>query len=331
MTRRLHPNATTNAATRREIQQSQESLRTLAARHGVNPKTVARWKGASSTEDARKGPKQGESTVLNLAAEALIVIYRRRMRFTIDDCLRGLKKAIPHLTRSALHRCLKRHGLGRIPAGQTEKLLQAEFHSAYYTMEIYELPARLGGKFLLFAVSDCNNSVFAKIVDGSLPHAAADFLLELTEQSPVRVNAIETNDDRAFASTEKRPWNAKHPEWIHPFRKACTLCRVDQIVVPSKSPSPKKVFKGWKGVETKRYLDLYRRSPTTHYWRLATAEARGNLDLTCEIQADRQERQDARRRAKAAARRRQEEAYLRNTGDDPVERQRNPSGQPIPK
>src|SRR5271166_758283 len=123
MTRRLHPNATTNAATRREIQQSQESQRTLAARLGVNPKTVARWRGASSTEDARKGPKQGESTVLNLAAEALIVIYRRRMRFTTDDCLRGLKKAIPHLTRSALHRCLKRHGLGRIPAGQKETLL----------------------------------------------------------------------------------------------------------------------------------------------------------------------------------------------------------------
>ena len=59
-----------------------------------------------------------------------------------------------------------------------------------------------------------------------------------------------------------------------------------------------------------RALNLYRRSLTTHYWRLATAEARGNLDLTCEIQADRQERQDARRRAEAAARRRQEEAYL---------------------
>ena len=80
--------------------------------------------------------------------------------------------------------------LVRIPAGQTEKLLQAEFHSAYYTMEIYQLPARLGGKFLLFAISDCNNSVFAKTVNGSLPHAAADFLLELTEQSPVRVRAV---------------------------------------------------------------------------------------------------------------------------------------------
>ena len=171
--------------------------------------------------------------------------------------------------------------------------------------------------------------MFAKTVNGSLPHAAADFLLELTEQSPVRVNAIETNDGRAFASTEKRPWNAQQPEWIHPFRKA--LCRVDQIVVPSKRPSPKKVFKGWKGVETKRSLDLYRRSPTTHYWRLATAEARGNLDLTCENQVDLQERKDARRRAKAAARRRPEEANLRRTGDDPVERQPNASGQPIPK
>jgi transposase-like protein len=64
---------------RREIQQSQESLRALAARLGVNPKTVAKWRGRRSTQDARKGPKRPVSTVLNLAAEALIVVYRRRM------------------------------------------------------------------------------------------------------------------------------------------------------------------------------------------------------------------------------------------------------------
>jgi hypothetical protein len=40
----LHRGATTTEAIRRAIQHSQESLRTLARRHGINPKTVAKWR-----------------------------------------------------------------------------------------------------------------------------------------------------------------------------------------------------------------------------------------------------------------------------------------------
>ena len=40
----LHGGATTTEAVRRAIHHSQESLRALAKRYGVNPKTVAKWK-----------------------------------------------------------------------------------------------------------------------------------------------------------------------------------------------------------------------------------------------------------------------------------------------
>jgi hypothetical protein len=45
----LHRSATTTEAIRRAIQHSQESLRTLSRRHGINPKTVANWRKRSST------------------------------------------------------------------------------------------------------------------------------------------------------------------------------------------------------------------------------------------------------------------------------------------
>ncbi len=38
----LHGSATTTEAVRRAIQNSQESIRTLAKRHSINPKTVAK-------------------------------------------------------------------------------------------------------------------------------------------------------------------------------------------------------------------------------------------------------------------------------------------------
>jgi hypothetical protein len=53
----LHGSARTTAAVRRAIQHRQESLRVLAQRHGINPKTVAKWKKRPSVQDERTGPK----------------------------------------------------------------------------------------------------------------------------------------------------------------------------------------------------------------------------------------------------------------------------------
>src|SRR5580693_4053665 len=73
----LHGSATTTEAVRRAIQHSQESLRGLAKRYGVNPKTVAKWKARSSVSDLPTGPKQPRSTVLSAEEEAVVVAFRR--------------------------------------------------------------------------------------------------------------------------------------------------------------------------------------------------------------------------------------------------------------
>ncbi len=52
----LHGSARTTEAVRRAIQHSQESLRALARRHGVNPKTIAKWRKRTSVTDRRTGP-----------------------------------------------------------------------------------------------------------------------------------------------------------------------------------------------------------------------------------------------------------------------------------
>src|SRR5580698_9241841 len=111
----LHGSATTTEAVRRAIQHSQESLRALARRHGVNPKTIAKWKGRTSVADLPTGPKEPRSTVLTVEEEAVVVAFRRHTLLPLDDCLYALQPTIPHLTRSSLHRCLKRHGISRLP------------------------------------------------------------------------------------------------------------------------------------------------------------------------------------------------------------------------
>ena len=110
----------TTEAVRRAIQHSQESLRALAKRYGVNAKTIAKWKSRTSVSDLPTGPKAPRSTVLSVEEEAVVVAFRRHTLLPLDDCLYALQPTIPHLTRSSLHRCLQRHGISRLPEVEGE-------------------------------------------------------------------------------------------------------------------------------------------------------------------------------------------------------------------
>jgi transposase len=111
----LHGSARTTPRVRAELQASQEATRALAARHGLNPKTVAKWRQRTTTADRPMGPSRPRSSVLSEAEEAIVVEFRRRTLLPLDDVLGCLREAIPTLTRSALHRCLQRHGISRLP------------------------------------------------------------------------------------------------------------------------------------------------------------------------------------------------------------------------
>ena len=123
----FHGSARTTEAVRCAIQHRQESLRVLARRHGINPKTVAKWKKRKSAADLPTGPKAPRSTVLTLEEEAVIVAFRRHTLRPLDDCLYALQATIPHLTRSSLHRCLQRHGMSRLPETESEKPAKKRF------------------------------------------------------------------------------------------------------------------------------------------------------------------------------------------------------------
>jgi transposase-like protein len=86
----LHRSATTTKAVRRAIQHGQESLRVLARRHGINQKTVAKWRRRDSSADLRTGPTVPKSAVLSVEHEAIIVAFRKHTLLPLDDCLAAL-------------------------------------------------------------------------------------------------------------------------------------------------------------------------------------------------------------------------------------------------
>ena len=83
----LHGSATTTEAVRRAIQNSQESLRALSQRYGINQKTAAKWKKRASVQDLPTGPNEPKSSVLTIEEEALAVAFCRHTLLPLDDCL----------------------------------------------------------------------------------------------------------------------------------------------------------------------------------------------------------------------------------------------------
>jgi hypothetical protein len=65
----LHGSARTTPRVRAELQAAKEGTRSPAARYGLNPTTVAKWRRRPTTADAPMGPSQPRSTTLTEAEE----------------------------------------------------------------------------------------------------------------------------------------------------------------------------------------------------------------------------------------------------------------------
>jgi hypothetical protein len=187
----LHRSATTTEAIRRAIQHSQESLRTLARRHGINPKTVAKWKRRNSVADLPTGPKHPKSTVLTIEEEAIVIAFRRHTLLPLDDCLYALQPTIPHLTRSSLHRCLQRHGISRLPQvdGNTpDKRKFKAYPIGYFHIDIAEVRTEEGKLYLFVAIDRTAKFAFVASHEKADRPTAARFLRDLISAVPCRVH-----------------------------------------------------------------------------------------------------------------------------------------------
>ena len=199
----LHGCARTTEAIRRAIQHSQESLRALARRHGVNPKTIAKWRARSDVADRRTGPAEPRSTTLSAEQEAIIVAFRRHTLLPLDDCLYALQPTIPHLTRSALHRCLQRHGISRLPETDGGKPVRKRFKAypiGFFHIDIAEVRTEQGKLHLFVAIDRTSKFAFAQLHERATIRVAADFLRALLQAVPYRVHTVLTDNGQQFTT-----------------------------------------------------------------------------------------------------------------------------------
>src|ERR671913_123132 len=215
----LHGSARTTPRVRAELQRSQEATRTLAARYGLNPKTVAKWRRRRSTADARMGPSRPRSSVLTEAEEASVVEFRRRTLLPLDDVLGCLRETIPRLLRSALHRCLVRHGISRLPASGEEAAKRGRFAETaigYVHVDVCELRLAAGRLFLFLAIDRVSKFARVAFHDANTKLNGAAFLREVVAAFPYAIHTVLTDNGVAFADLPKnrtgptRTWLGAH-------------------------------------------------------------------------------------------------------------------------
>ena len=244
----LHGSATTTEAVRRAIQHSQESLRALAKRYGINQKTVAKWKKRSSVADVPTGPKEAHSTVLSLADEAVVVAFRRHTLLPLDDCLYALQPTIPHLTRSSLHRCLQRHGISRLPDVEGVKAPKTKFKSypiGYFHIDIAEVQTAEGKLYLLVAIDRTSKFAFVQLVEKATRRVAGDFLRALAAAVPYKIHTVLTDNGTHFTDPSGDGWTPedikimreqKVPFRCHAFEAACADLDIEHRLTKPRHP-----------------------------------------------------------------------------------------------
>jgi transposase InsO family protein len=209
----LHGSARTTPRVRAELQRSQATTRRLAARYGLNPKTVAKWRRRTTTADRPMGPARPRSTVLTEAEEAIVVEFRRRTLLPLDDVLGCLREAIPGLSRSALHRCLQRHGISRLPQGDekaSKRKRFAETKIGYVHIDVCELRLAQGRLFMFLAIDRVSKFTHVAFMDANTKANGAAFLRQVVEVFPYKLHTVLTDNGMAFADLPKN--RGRYPE-----------------------------------------------------------------------------------------------------------------------
>jgi len=217
----LHKRAKTTHRARAEIQQSKETVASLSRRFGVSENTIRKWKARQTVEDKPMGSHKLR-TVLTEKDEEMICAFRRKTELPLDDCYISLKDFIPKLTRSNLHRCLKRHGLSVLPSHEEEPKRKkfSDYEIGFFHIDICEIRTAEGKLYLFVAIDRVSKFAYAEVYEAQTASNSAIFLKNLINIIPYKIHRILTDNGAQFSYNMLRK-KSKPKNKIHVFDSIC--------------------------------------------------------------------------------------------------------------
>ena len=139
--------------------------------------------------------------------------FRRRTLLTLDDVMGCLLESIPKLSRSSLHRCLRRHGISRLPVSEIKASGRGKFaptEIGYVHIDIAELRLTQGKLNMFLAIDRVSKFTYVEFRNDMGKMNGADFLRGVIKAFPYRIHTILTDNGMAFSDLPKNKKQA-HP------------------------------------------------------------------------------------------------------------------------
>lgn len=240
----IHPQARTTPRVRAEIQASSDSVAELARRYNISEPTVAKWKSRTGVSDLSHRPHK-LATTLSPAQEAIVVELRRLLLLPLDDLLVITREFVCRdLSRSALDRCLRRHGVNSLreltaaldepePAPKTFK----DYEPGFVHVDIKylpQMPDETARRYLYVAIDRATRWVFVRIYSDMETVSAVDFLERLHEAAPMRIDKVLTDNGACFTDRFQR--KSRTPSGRHHFDVRCRALAIEHRLCPPRHP-----------------------------------------------------------------------------------------------
>ena len=202
----LHGSARTTPRLRAGLQASKESSRIFAARYGLNPKDCAQVAQANHDDrraNGAEGPEEHRADASRGSHRR--TAFRRKTLLPLDDVLGCLRDTIPSLSRSALHRCLQRHGISRRPLEETkEQRKRFKTHQiGYVHIDSCELRHAEGRRVMFLAIDRVSKFTYVEFHDSAGKMEGSAFLRKVVEVFPYQIHTVLTDNGMAFADLPK--------------------------------------------------------------------------------------------------------------------------------
>ncbi len=259
MDQKLHKNARTTFAIRKEIKESNVSINALCKKHGLSWKTVKKWRAAENVQDASSRPHKLNVTLTPLQ-EDLIVFERKQFKKTIDEIFFALETTIQDLYPMKIYRCLKRYGLNVLP----QEFVDAErkikkfrkYTIGYLHIDVLYAPKIVKKRWYIFTCIDRVSKVaFVWVTDRKTKEMGEKFLQKTLAFYPYPVHHILT--DNGFEFCYDALPKGKKTKKGHPFTKLCRAHNIQHRRIKFRHPWTNGMVERFNGKIKKNVLKKY--------------------------------------------------------------------------
>jgi transposase InsO family protein/transposase-like protein len=257
----IHSNARTTPKIRQEIQAAPSSVTNvaLARKYGLTKHTVSKWRNRESVVDGSHRPKKLHTT-LTEAQEAVVVSLRELLLLSLDDLLVIAREFLsPDLSRSALDRCLRRHGVSSLKAMLREQGEAAgkgvptktfkDYAPGFIHIDVKYLPQMQDERsrgYLFVAIDRATRWVYLEIRRDKTAKSAKAFLNKVIKAAPFKISKVLTDNGKEFTDRFSTAGERK-PTGDHLFDQVCQSEAIEHRLTKPKHPQTNGMVERFNG------------------------------------------------------------------------------------